>query len=97
MIWMMGQHTLSKFADDTKPGGVAEMPEGHAAIQRDHIRLEKWSDRNILKFNKGKCKALHLERNSPTNQCMLEAAQLESHLVEKHLGDLGDTKLTISQ
>jgi len=37
------ESTLSNFADDTKLGGVADMPEGRATIQRDLNRLEKWS------------------------------------------------------
>ncbi|KAK4829413.1 hypothetical protein QYF61_003977 [Mycteria americana] len=90
--------TLSKFADDTKIGGVADTPrEGCAAIQRDLDRLENWADRNLTKFNKGKCKVLHLGRNSLMYQHRLGANHLESSFAEKALGVLVDTKLNMSQ
>ncbi|PKU43344.1 rna-directed dna polymerase from mobile element jockey-like [Limosa lapponica baueri] len=47
--------SLSKFADDTKLGGVADTPKEHAAIPRDLEKLEKWADRNLMKFNNGRC------------------------------------------
>ncbi|KAK4811414.1 hypothetical protein QYF61_005063 [Mycteria americana] len=96
MTWMMGQSVLSAiFADDNKLGGVADTPEGRAAIQRDLDRLEKRAGRNLTKFKK-KCKALPLGRNDPKHQYMLGATQLESSLAEKDLGDLVDTKLNTS-
>jgi len=56
--------TLCKSANDTKLGGVADMLQSHATIQKDLDRLEKWSDRNLMKFNKGNCEVLHLGRNN---------------------------------
>ncbi|GAB0183314.1 mitochondrial enolase superfamily member 1 [Grus japonensis] len=86
--------TLSKFADDRRLGGVADTPEDCAAIQRDLDRLENWAERNRMKFNKGKCRALHLERN---NQYRLGVDLLGSSSVEKDLRVLVDNKLSMSQ
>ena len=74
------------FADDTKLGEAADKPEGCAAIQQDLERLERWAQRNLMKFNKGKCRVLHLGRNNPMHQYRLGADLLESSSVEKGPG-----------
>ena len=68
--------TLSRFADDTKLGGVADTPGGCVAIQRDLDRLAKWADRNLMKFNKEKCQVLPLGRNNSMHQYVLGATQM---------------------
>ncbi|PKU44255.1 hypothetical protein llap_5448 [Limosa lapponica baueri] len=63
-------------------------------MQRDLDRMEQQADRNLMKFNKGKCKVLHLG-NHPVHQYMLGATQLEGSFAEKDLGIMVDTKYNI--
>ncbi|PKU42191.1 rna-directed dna polymerase from mobile element jockey-like [Limosa lapponica baueri] len=74
---------LSKFTDDTKLGGLADTPEGCATIQRDLNRLESWAEKNLMRFNKGKCKVLHLGRKNPRHQYRLGVDLLGSTTEEK--------------
>jgi len=52
--------TISKFVDDTKVSGALDPSERKDAIQGDPDRLEDWAHVNLIKFNKAKCKVLHL-------------------------------------
>ena len=80
---------LGKFSDHITLGGVTDKTEACATIQWHLNRLQKWSDRNLVMFNKGKCKTLHLGRNK---QYRLVAHWLESSFSEKTQGVLVGTK-----
>jgi len=66
------------------------------AIQRAVKRMEKWASRNLMKFNRGKCKILQGE-HKPIQWCKLETDQLGCSFTEKNLKVLRDDEVNISQ
>ncbi|RMC01104.1 hypothetical protein DUI87_22370 [Hirundo rustica rustica] len=80
MTGMKGRGLLSNFTDNTKLGGVADSPEGCAALRKDLNRLERWAKRNLLKSSKGKCRILHLGRSNLRHQHRLGVTRWEAAL-----------------
>ncbi|KAJ7414366.1 hypothetical protein WISP_84541 [Willisornis vidua] len=83
---------LSKFADDTKLGEVANTREGCAALQRSLNRLERWTEKNCLKFSKGKCKGKITPAPAQAGSDLLESSS-----ARRELGVLVHNKLSVSQ
>jgi len=90
--------TLSEFATDTKLRGMIDTLEGRGAMQRDLDRLERsWACVNCMKFNKAKCKVLHVSQGNSTHKHRLGGEWLESSPEEKNLGVPVGEKLHMSR
>jgi len=59
----------------------------------DLERLEEWTNEKLRKFNKAKCKVLHLDWGNPSYQYRLGDEWIENSPEEKDLGILVDKKL----
>lgn len=88
----MWQNAPKQVYMETNLGWMSEIPYGCAAIQMDLTSLEKWTQRNHLKFIKRKCKTLDLEWNN--SKCQYA---LGDWLARKALAVPVDKKLTVNQ
>ncbi|WP_221627760.1 reverse transcriptase domain-containing protein, partial [Proteus mirabilis] len=55
---------VSKFADDTKVGGVVDSEEGCGRLQRDIDKLQSWAERWQMEFNVAKCEVIHFGKSN---------------------------------
>lgn len=81
--------TFSKLIDDTKLWGVTDTPDACVATLRDFNRLKNQAKKDLMKFNKEKCKVLHLRMSKPRHLCPVRTNWLESYTSEKNLRSPG--------
>ena len=75
---MLRHNTTS--SSDTQTGGVVDTLESRVSIQKDLNKLEEQASRNLMKFNKGKCKVMHRGQKYPMHQVRLRAEQTTPQL-----------------
>ncbi|GAB0202185.1 hypothetical protein GRJ2_002684100 [Grus japonensis] len=72
------------------------MLEGRDGIQRDLERLERWAHADRKKFNRAKCKFLHMGQLNAKHNYRLGGEWMESSPEEKDFGVLIDEQINMS-
>ena len=89
------------FADDTKVYNTVSDQENVTNLQNAIDELYLWTQKWLLKFNKDKCKILHLGKNNPQNKYYVgldnERIPLEVTDLEKDLGIYVDPDLNFKK
>ena len=88
---------LYLYADDAKALREISSNEDVCHMQKDVDGLQQWADDLLLKFNKAKCKVLHLGTKNIKGKYYLNGPEttheIESSELERDLGILVDSKL----
>ena len=93
-----GIHGLvSKFADDTKLGGIANTDDQRALLQKDIDQLKEWADKWQMGFNADKCKVIRFGNKKPEGGYNLNGEMLEWVEEEKDLGVIVNKSLKNSR
>jgi len=87
---------ISKFADDTKIGFTIKGEADRARAERDLGLLDEWSKKWLMRFNKSKCKVLHIGRNNGRSLNVFGVDKLEEANGEKDLGITIDEEMKFS-
>jgi ribonucleases P/MRP protein subunit RPP40 len=83
---------LLKFADDMKVACVIRSDEDRQGLQHALDRLMAWSVKWGMLFNRANCKVMHVRRNNPKSEYVMDGAVLCSTREEKDLGvSISDT------
>jgi hypothetical protein len=79
---------LKKFADDTKVAQVIEKPDDSVELQGTLDRLCEWADRWGMAFNVQKCHVMHVGRNNPKAEYVMNGVRLGKTETERDVGVL---------
>ena len=86
-----------KFADDLKVFRAIKDKNDHIMLQKDLDELVKWSEKWQMRFNFGKCKIMHIGRQSNSDSYLMGGQMLTETQQEKDLGVILNSKLGASE